>query len=68
VNGNTDARFMRRRKTTAPVSSRPAKLQRFLPRSTRRDLSSSAAVFFDSSLGDGNHFRVALMSSSASKF
>src|SRR5437660_11005850 len=33
VNGNTDARFMRRRKITAPVSSRPAKLQRFLPRS-----------------------------------
>src|SRR5947209_3895416 len=33
VNGNTDPRFILRRRTTAPVSFRPAKLQTFLPRS-----------------------------------
>jgi hypothetical protein len=37
VNGNTDARFMRRRKTTAPVSSRPAKLQSFAEVDAKHD-------------------------------
>jgi hypothetical protein len=37
VNGNTDARFMRRRKTTAPVSSRPANLQSFAEVDAKHD-------------------------------